>query len=82
MGRKLTKRVSLLVGVEEAQHQELRTLAFETHQSLADVVRQALTEFLEREKQEGRLTVKPPRGDSAELEKAPESKGRQRQVPL
>jgi len=51
MRRKKTRLeapVTLFVAIEEAQHERLRHVAFAAHRSLADVVRQALTEFLAR----------------------------------
>jgi hypothetical protein len=48
MKPKLAKPVVLFVSVEASQHERLRTMAFEAHRSMADVVRQALQEFVDR----------------------------------
>lgn len=47
--KRLAEPVVLFVSVEATQHETLRQLAFLSHRSLADVVRQALTEFLARQ---------------------------------
>jgi hypothetical protein len=60
--KRLTDPVKLFVGMEKAQHEALRRLAYEEHRSLADVVRQALTEFLARQSE----TMHGGRGDGAE----------------
>lgn len=45
---KLDGPVTLFAAIEAKQHEILRTIAFHERRSLADVVRQALTEFIEK----------------------------------
>jgi hypothetical protein len=47
--KRLAAPVTLFVAIEAAQHDALRTVAFRAHRSLADVVREALTDFLSRQ---------------------------------
>ena len=49
---KLQSPVTLFAAIEERQHEALRTLAFDRHQSIADVVREALDEYLGRHRVE------------------------------
>ncbi len=44
--RKLEAPVTLFAAIEVQQHEALRTIAFEERRSLADVVREAIDEFL------------------------------------
>jgi hypothetical protein len=44
--KKLEAPVTLFAAIEREQHDELRSIAFAERRSLADVVRQALAEFL------------------------------------
>lgn len=44
--RKLESPVTLFAAIESTQHAALRGLAFEQRRSLADVVREALSEYL------------------------------------
>ena len=46
--KKLKSPVTLFAAVEAKQHQALRELAFKEKRSLADVVREALDEFIRR----------------------------------
>ena len=46
--RKLVAPVTLFAAIEQGQHAALRALAFEQHRSLADVTRDALTEYIRR----------------------------------
>lgn len=46
--KKLKAPVTLFAAVEEKQHEALRELAFKEKRSLADLVREALDEFLRR----------------------------------
>lgn len=48
--KKLEGPVTLFAAIEAKQHEALRTIAFREKRSLADVVRQALTEFIEHHK--------------------------------
>ena len=48
--KKLEGPVTLFAAIETKQHEALRAIAFREKRSLADVVRQALTEFLEHHK--------------------------------
>lgn len=47
--KKLETPVTLFAAIEAEQHEALRTIAFREHRSLADVVRQAIAEFIERQ---------------------------------
>lgn len=44
--RKLESPVTLFAAIEQQHHERLRTLAFEEHRSLADLVREAIDEYL------------------------------------
>ena len=44
--KKLEAPVTLFAAIEAEQHEALRTIAFRERRSLADVVRQALDEFI------------------------------------
>lgn len=44
--RKLDAPVTLFAAIEASQHEALRSIAFREHRSLADVVREALAEYL------------------------------------
>lgn len=46
--KKLEAAVTLFAAIEAEQHEALRTIAFTEHRSLADVVRQAIAEFIAR----------------------------------
>ncbi len=48
MKKKLEGPVTLFAAIEAKQHEQLRTIAFQERRSLADVVRQALSEFTAR----------------------------------
>ncbi len=48
MRKKPEGPVTLFAAIEAKQHQLLRTIAFREKRPLADVVRQALSEFTER----------------------------------
>ncbi|MBI5243238.1 MAG: hypothetical protein HY922_06050 [Elusimicrobia bacterium] len=48
--KKLVGPVTLFAAIEAKQHELLRAIAFHERRSLADVVRQALSEFTERHK--------------------------------
>jgi hypothetical protein len=48
--KKLEGPVTLFAAIEAKQHEELRTIAFREKRSLADVVRQALAEYLQHHK--------------------------------
>ena len=47
--KKLEAAVTLFAAVEAEQHEALRTIAFMEHRSLADVVRQAIAEFIAKQ---------------------------------
>lgn len=53
--KKLEGPVTLFAAVEAKQHETLRTIAFRERRSLADVVRQALREFIEKHAKTGKL---------------------------
>lgn len=44
--KKLSEPVTLFAAIEAEQHQALREIAFSERRSLADVVREALNEFI------------------------------------
>lgn len=56
--RKLTSPVTLFAAIESAQHTALRKIAFDEHRSLADLVREALAEWISRRKS-GRTAGRP-----------------------
>jgi hypothetical protein len=45
---KLTEPVTLFAQIEAEQHEALRSIAFDERRSIADIVRAALREYLER----------------------------------
>ena len=47
-GKKLETSVTLFAAIEADQHDALRTIAFQERRSIADVVRQAIDEFVKR----------------------------------
>ena len=53
MGRekKLEAPVTLFAAIESKQHEALRLIAFRERPSLADVVREALSDFIEKNSQ-------------------------------
>ena len=55
--RKLGAPVTLFAAIEAEQHEALRAIAFGEHRSLADVVREALSDFLSRRNAPQRLTA-------------------------
>ena len=57
--KKLETPVTLFAAIESEQHELLRTIAFQEHRSIADVVRQAIDEFVGRQ-------VKPSKASKAE----------------
>ena len=48
--KKLEGPVTLFAAIEAKQHETLRAIAFRERRSIADVVRQALSEFVEKHK--------------------------------
>jgi len=48
--RKLRTPVTLFAAIESAQHDALRRIAFDERRSLADLVREALSELITRRK--------------------------------
>lgn len=57
--RKLESPVTLFAAIEAEQHEALRRIAFEKRQSLANVVREALAEYInKREKTTKRGNIK------------------------
>ena len=59
-GKKLETPVTLFASIEAEQHDTLRTIAFQEHRSIADIVRQAIDELIERRAKPAR-TTKPER---------------------
>lgn len=53
---KLESPVTLFAAIEQRQHEALRTLAFDRRQSIADLVREALDEYLSRHRVEKHYT--------------------------
>ncbi len=52
MGRKLKNPVTLFAAITVEQHEVLRTIAFREKRSIADVVREALDNFIEKKQKE------------------------------
>lgn len=48
--RKLETPVTLFAAIEAEQHEALREIAFARRQSLADIVREALAEYVNKER--------------------------------
>ena len=46
--KELATPVTLFAAIEAEQHEALRLLAFQEHRSIADIVRQAIDELIER----------------------------------
>jgi len=55
--KKLTSPVTLFAAIEAEQHEALRGIAFSERRSLADVVREALKEFLAQHPARRRLVT-------------------------
>jgi hypothetical protein len=55
--KKLSAPVTLFAAIEAEQHQALREIAFSERRSLADVVREALTEFISQRPTRRRVAV-------------------------
>lgn len=55
--KKIGAPVTLFAAIEAKQHEALRTIAFRERRSIADVVRQAIDEFVRRRP----LSLKPRR---------------------
>lgn len=49
--KKLTSPITLFAAIEKEQHEALRSIAYEEHRSLADVVREAIHSYVKRRKQ-------------------------------
>ena len=47
-GKKLNTPITLFAAIEEQQHQDLRRIAYQEHRSMADVVREAIAEYIEK----------------------------------
>lgn len=59
--KKLTTPVTLFAAIEQDQHEALRKLAFDQRRSLADVTRDALSEYIERHAQSRRVASRRSR---------------------
>ena len=57
--KKLETPVTLFAAIEAEQHEALRTIAFQEHRSIADIVRQAIDELIARHAKPAK-TAKPP----------------------
>lgn len=55
--KKLASPVTLFAAIEAEQHEALRTIAFSERRSLADVVREALSQFISHHPAARRLSV-------------------------
>ncbi len=53
--KKLGDPVTLFAAIEAEQHEALRTIAFQQRRSIADVVRQAIDEFVAKQPQHPRI---------------------------
>ena len=53
-GKKLNSPITLFAAIEEHQHQSLRHIAYQEHRSIADVVREAITEYVEKREEKKR----------------------------
>ena len=53
--KKLEGPVTLFAAIETKQHETLRLIAYSERRSLADIVREALDEFIEKHKKVRRL---------------------------
>lgn len=54
--KKLETPVTLFAAIEAEQHEALRTIAFQEHRSIADIVRQAIDKLIERRAKPARIT--------------------------
>ena len=59
-GKKLETPMTLFAAIEAEQHEALRTIAFQERRSIADIVRQAIDQFIDRHGKPAR-TTKPER---------------------
>lgn len=57
--KKLDSPVTLFAAIEFEQHSALREIAFSGRRSLADVVREALTEYLKAHAKKQRPSTRP-----------------------
>jgi hypothetical protein len=55
--KKLSEPVTLFAAIEAEQHEALRAIAFSERRSLADVVREALSEFIAQHPARRRLAT-------------------------
>jgi hypothetical protein len=46
--KKMEAPVTLFAAIETAQHDALRSIAFDQHRSIADIVREAIGEYIAR----------------------------------
>ena len=56
--KKLTAPITLFAAIEEKQHTALRRIAYQEHRSLADVVREAINEYIEQREEKPRVAKK------------------------
>lgn len=64
--KKLTAPITLFASIEANQHEELRTIAFQEHRSIADVVREAIDAYVRDYKsQTGAKSKKGTRHEAA-----------------
>ncbi len=65
--RKLGEPVTLFAAIEREQYDFLRTIAFREHRSLADVVREAIDTFIQKQpkkRAEVRLATRPEKREA------------------
>lgn len=62
--RKLESPITLFAAIEAEQHEALRRIAFEERRSIADVTREAITEYIARRKKT-RTRQAPAKGRAA-----------------
>ncbi len=58
--RKVGKSVVLFASISEAQHEALRYIAFKERRSIADIMREALEDYIQRKSSEYPLGVVEP----------------------
>ena len=76
--KKLEAPVTLFAAIETEQHEQLRLIAFRERRSLADVVREAIDEFLEKHTED----VKAARGISVRPKPAARASRQGRQLKI
>lgn len=57
-GKKLNSPITLFAAIEEKQHEALRRIAYKEHRSIADVVREAISQYLKTHEESTRPAKK------------------------